>query len=392
VHYPPGQGYDAADHIAYADGLVPGWRLPQEEGEYYTPPGFYFVAGVADWLAGKAGLGDPHRATLALNVLFLLGTMLLVRQIARELWPGRDRLALAAVAFVAFVPVTLKTAAMFHPETLSLFLSTLALWCCVRTFRDWRWAFALGAALGAAQLVRLPALWTVTAVAIALVLGRRWRALAAALAVAAVIPLPWYVHQTREYGSPFFPRPATEQARDESGEPKPIWQRRPLAFYVDPGLPDVITNPWRDNFLNRAVPTTYTEIWGDYFGIWAWTGRPPPPEEARGDLRLQAVIGLLPTLVAVAGWLALLLASLRSPPRLAIALLPGLGILAYLAFTVSYPTPDGDVLKGTYMLTTATGWAFGFAYAIHRLRGNWYTLALALLGLCALLQLPFLVY
>ena len=74
----------------YADGLVPGWHLPHGVGEYYTPPGFYFVAGIADWVADRLGVGEPHRAALALNVLFLLGTLLLVRQIARELWPRRD--------------------------------------------------------------------------------------------------------------------------------------------------------------------------------------------------------------------------------------------------------------------------------------------------------------
>ena len=73
-------------------------------------------------------------------------------------------------------------------------------------------------------------------------------------------------------------------------------------------------------------------------------------------------------------------------------LLPGLGILGYLYFTVSFPTPDGDVLKGTYMLTTVAGWALGFGYALDRLRGNWKTLAIALCVLCALVELPFLVY
>jgi hypothetical protein len=73
-------------------------------------------------------------------------------------------------------------------------------------------------------------------------------------------------------------------------------------------------------------------------------------------------------------------------------LVPLFGILGYLYFTVSYPTPDGDVLKGTYMLTTAAGWALGFAYALDRLRGKLWVAAVALLALGALLQIPFLVY
>jgi hypothetical protein len=325
--------------------------------------------------------------------------MLLVRLLARELWPGRRLIGLAAPAFVAFVPVTVKTAAMFHPETLSLFVSTLALWLCVRTFADWRWAVPLGVALGAVQLVRAWGLWTVAAVVLALLAGRRWRALAIALVLAGAIAAPWYLHQRSEYGGqPTFPQDVTKEGREggtTTGKVKPLLDRRPLSFYLDPGLPDVISKPYRRHFLNLALPTTYTEIWGDYFGVWSWTGtraEDRPSGDTRGELQLQSVLGLLPTLVAFGGLFALLLGSLRSPPRLAIALLPLIGILGYLYFTVSYPTPDGDVLKGTYMLTTVVGWAFGFAYALERLRSNWKTLAIALLVFSAMVELPFLFY
>jgi hypothetical protein len=281
---------------------------------------------------------------------------------------------------------------MFHPEMLSLFLCTLALWACARTFADERYAPALGVALGAAQLVRAFALWTVAATVIALLAGRRLREVAVVLVVAAAVPAAWYIHQWREYGSPIFPRPATEQAREPSGEPKPIWERRPWRFYLDPAVPDVITRPYRPNFLNLALPTTYTETWGDYFGIWTWDGVGSPPGHDRGELQRQSVIGLLPTLLAVVGWLALLRTSFVRPVRLAVTLLPALGILGYLFFTVSYPTPDGDVLKGTYLLTTASAWALGFGYALDRLRGRLFAAVLGLLVLGVLVGLPFLVY
>ena len=35
-----------------------------------------------------------------------------------------------------------------------------------------------------------------------------------------------------------------------------------------------------------------------------------------------------------------------------------------LYFTVSYPTPDGDVIKATYMLTTVPAWALCFGYGL----------------------------
>ncbi|MGH2896323.1 MAG: hypothetical protein ACRDPM_24055, partial [Solirubrobacteraceae bacterium] len=77
LRYPPGNGYDYLDHKAYADGLIPGWNLPHGVGEYYQPPGFYAVAGSFDWVAHRLGVGEPHRAGMALNVLFMLGTVLL---------------------------------------------------------------------------------------------------------------------------------------------------------------------------------------------------------------------------------------------------------------------------------------------------------------------------
>ena len=405
-HYPPGLGYDASAHIAYADGLVPGGRLPHDTGEYYTPPGFYALAGTADWLARELGVNpySSHRAGMALNILWLLGTVLLVARIARELWPGRERIELGAAAFVALLPVTVESEAMFHPESLSLFLSTLALWLGIRTFTNPRYALGLGITLGAAQLVRAFSLWTVGAVLLALVAGRRWRSLAIVVVVAALIPSPWYIHQALTYGGqPTFPQPTTKLGRNAAGAPLPLYERRPLSFYVDLGLPDVLTAPYRVHFVNEALPTVYAGIWGDYFGAWAWQGHREisstgahfesgPPASARTRLVAQSFIGLLPTLLALVGWVLLARASLRRPPQLLVALLPLVGVLGFLYFIVSYPTADGDVIKASYMLTTVAGWALAFGYALDRLRGSTWRLAAALLVLCGLVDLQFLIF
>jgi hypothetical protein len=325
----------------------------------------------------------------------VLGTVLLTWQIARELWPGKDRFALGAAAFVAFLPATVKTEAMFHPEPLSMFLCTLALWLLVRTFSDRRYAFALGAVLGLAQLVRAFTLWTVAAAVIALVAGRLWRELAIVVVLAALIPAPWYVHQRLTYGgAPEFPQPTTQKGRGSNGKPKFLLDRQPLHFYVDPGVPAVLSTPWRPHFVNRALPTTYTDLWGDYWGVWVWKyqGLNTPAPHARTQLRLQSWIGILPTLLAVIGLFGFLRTSLRSPPRLALALLPLLAILGYLYFTVGYPVADGDTIKATFMLTATVGWALGFGYALERLRGRAWPVVAVLLGVCALAELPFLFY
>jgi hypothetical protein len=397
ARYPTGAGYDAPAHMAYADGLVPGLRLPPRNvgpgsppTEYYTPPGFYLLAGAVDWLARQTGYGDPDRAGQVLNALLLVGTVLLVAAIARQLFPGRRRIEVGAAAFVACLPVVVETSAMFHPEPLSLFLSTLALLFCVRTFFDPRYAWALGLTLGAAQLVRAFALWTVAACALALLAGRRLRPLVIVLVLAALVPAPWYIHQRLSYGGqPEFPQPASRLAL-------------PLSFYLDPGIPGLVTAPVRPHQHRLALPTTYDSIWGDYFGIWAWHAGSPrphgagvvtaPSSGARRRLQLQSLLGLVPTLLALLGWAAFARASLRERAGLAIALLPPLALVGYLYFAVVYWTPDGALLKATYMLTAASAWAIGFGYALDRLRGRLWPVTLTVLGLCVLAELPFLFY
>ena len=101
------------------------------------------------------------------------------------------------------------------------------------------------------------------------------------------------------------------------------------------------------------------------------------------------LFGIVPTALALLGWLALLARSLRrlDGAFLLPALLPLAGLAGYLYFTIGWPTRDGDVLKPTYMLTTMPAWALCFGFAVDRLGRK----GLLLVALAALL-LPFAVY
>ena len=402
VASPDDLGYDALAHRAYADLLVHHGHIPgpAESQEFHTPPGFYAVAGAAEAVAGWLGAAHPWQVARGLNVVWFLGSAVLTLLIARELFPRNRLLQLAGLAFVCFVPVTLKLAAMFHPETLSLFASTLALYVAVRMFArrsyGWRTAVILGLALGAAQLVRGFNLWLVPIVLAGFVaaaaggsLAPRRAASSAAVVVAAaaVVAGPWYVRQAIEYSNPLaFNRAAPDEA---------IWARRPGSFYTGLGLPKSITNPTRPQFTNELLPTLYSDIWGDYFGYFAWTttasGTTPVPLDSTGkrELEAQNVLGFVPTLLAIGGVLGLLGESLRrvrrfaSPGLLVIALLPLVGLLGFLLFTVTYPSGDGDVIKAAYVLTTVPGWAIGFGYAVSRL-SRFRAVAVAVAAACAL--------
>jgi hypothetical protein len=375
--YPSGAGYDVRQHQEYADLLIHHGEIPGAgtRSEYYTPPGFYALAGVATLIGEHVHAGDPHKLGQVLNWLVLLATAGVLWLLARELFPGRLWVQLGALAFFCFLPVVLRVGAMFHPEPLSMLLTAVALLLAARLLVQpgyrWQLAVATGVALGLGQLVRAFSLWTFAAVVVALAVARAWRPLVVVVLATVVVASPWYIRQAIRYGDPIFDRPTRNEA---------IWDRRPARFYVGLGLPQVFTDPIRPHFLNEAIPTTYSDVWGDYFDVW------------RGNRERQSFVGLLPTLLAVAGWLLLLARSVRAPPRLAVALLPALGLLGYLYFTVSYPTPDGDVLKASYMLTTAPAWALAFGYGLDRLPRRVRVVVAGVLAASALVALPFLLY
>jgi hypothetical protein len=398
-------GYDFADHFAYAKTLVYTGHLPSaaESGEYYTPPLFYAVFGSVMRFAWHFGSSRPDKVARALNVPLVLGTAVLVLWLARMLWPTRRRLQLFALAFFVFLPVAIKTTSMFHPEIFSLFLSTLAVALAARMIlRDdyrVRNAIGLGATLGAAQLVRAFTLWTFGTVVVVLLLvawthrdrRRVLRATALVVAATAVLTGPWYVRQAIHYSNPVFAA-STEQA--------PLWRRRPVSFYTALGLPKSLSDPVRPNFTNDFLPTVYSDVWGDYFGSWLWGYPTPPPPDVQRQLEDQNLIGLLPTLLAIVGVVGILVGSARrgcwrdDPARLLAGILPVAGVLGFLYFTVGHPTSDGDVIKASYLLTTAPGWALGFGWALDRLTGD--RLVAAGLGLLlvgsAVVDLGFLIF
>jgi hypothetical protein len=401
VTYPSGAGYDAASHQQYADFVANHLRLPRESdtAEYYSPPLYYGIAGGLTRLGRGLGLGEPAKLAQLWNVPMAVGTVALVIALARLLAPRRPWLAAAAAGYVALSPVFTRSFSMFNPEPTDLFVSALCLYLAARILVARRFgagaAVALGAALGAGELVRQFALWTLAVVALAFVAALAWRpadrrpllrSALVALAACVVVAGPWYGYRTVNYPNAIFDRPTVD---------KPLWERRPVRFYVDPGLPDLFSRPYRPHMANLAIPETYTDMWGDWYGAFAWRRSEVTPSPAtRSWLVAQNAIGLVPSFLAVVGWLVLLVRSLRrrEPPWLLVSLLPLAGIAGYLYFTVSYPVPDGDVLKPTYMLSTLGAWALCFGWAADRAASRVPRLVAFGLGALALLDLPFTIY
>ena len=237
-------------------------------------------------LGERLGLDHPERVGQVVNALAAVGTLLLLLALVRLLWPGRDVLHLAAVVFFVVCPVVMKSAAMFHPEPLSMLLSTAALVLAARILvrSDYRLrvALALGVTLGLAQLVRAWTLWTFGVVVLVLVV-------AAVTRHATVAGSSARSRSSPRSRSSFRPRGTrTSSSRYDSalfGQPhpeEPVWSRRPLGFFVGAGLPEVVTRAVSPVVLAAVRspsptprPGVTTSASGDGFPVRAAVGQRP---------------------------------------------------------------------------------------------------------------------
>jgi hypothetical protein len=401
--YPSVGGYDASEYIAYAHDLVTRGTLPEGTGVYHTPPGYPAVAGAAVELGRGLELEDPGHPGQVVNAVAVIGTSVLVLLLARTLWPSRPVVWLAATAFFAFLPAVVKAGAMFHPEPLGMLLTAAALFILARMVRarrySWWLALSLGALLGLGQLVRAWSLWmvavTVLVLGVVALTDRAVRrpvlgALATVVVVAALVPAPWYAHQATRYANPVFNRAQPDTF---------LLARRPLAFYLDGRFPEVVRSPWSGRFNDRFWPVLYAETWGDYFGIWSWgPGRGERTDSTDRTLARQSALGVLPTALALAGVVALLGLALTRPRedvgRLVVALPPVAAVASILFLSVTYPSTDGDTIKGTYALAAAPALAlcFGFAFDVLARRRILGVVLAVVLVASALAELPFLVW
>ena len=401
--YPPIGGFDAREHIAYAHTLFESGGLP-EGGASYTPPGFYVIAGAATEVGELIGFDEPERAAQYVNATLVFATGLLVLGLARLLFPGRPVIRWAALAFFVCCPVVLKTAAMFHPQPLALFLSTLAFAVCVRMIVQRRYGWtewvALALTLAAAQLVRSVSLWTVGVVLVALVAAavaqpehrrRIVRALAVAAAAVVLLPLPWYLHLQSTASNAVFGRGLSVLSFTNP------W---PAAFYFSPCLPDVIAEPHRESLPPRFLPLLYVDAWGDYFGIWSWGApRPELTSDVNRRLAIQSVVGLPLTAVGVAGWFALIGLALarrrEAPALLVVALAPLAALAAVLYYATRGANTDGDIVKTMFLLPAVPFWALSFGFAVETLLRRSRRVALpvlAILSVCGAVCLSFATY
>ncbi|HEX9101112.1 MAG TPA: hypothetical protein VF997_02855, partial [Polyangia bacterium] len=223
-HAPAGDGLQ---YYALSQSLITEHRLafaPEKPLQYSRLPGYpLFLAAIVHqspielhshlWIAAQA------------NAWLDLASALLVLLMVRDRRLGLGA-AWAAFAAVVVCPMLIFMSTYGLSESLATFLTTLTLFCALRS--GWAWAIAGGAAFGLLQLVRIDGFAILPAVALALWFGattgrQRLRRGALFLVTAALVFAPWPIRNYRAFGAPHFEGTAWMR---QDGQPLPLGMMR----------------------------------------------------------------------------------------------------------------------------------------------------------------------
>jgi hypothetical protein len=386
VVHDPMVGYDAPNHVRYAEALAAGhWPKPPEVYEYFSPPLPYVIPAAAMRLCGASSWWAVKCAQL-LNVVLCLVIIRGVRRLAEAMRPGDVWMDVATLLFLATVPAFYRTLALFRGEGFVAAFGVLAaceLVHVVKRDRDHS-PLLLGCYLGLAALSRQWAfgLWGGAALFFALqAIGRRaeWssalRSAAIVLALAISLAAPFYLYLALTYGK--------VTAFNRQGAESLTLANQPETFYFGVDTGALRFDPIRPSAPNRMPTIFYADFWGDYWAYFLVYARDPRdgrylfgpdfehattspsdvvtnrPSIAR-YLGRNLVLDVFPSAFFVVGLLAGILelprvlrttADRRGEVRfLAAAMLAG-SLSLFLWFVIMYPERrEGDTVKASYML------------------------------------------
>ncbi len=311
---PLGEAPDEVSHWAYVQYLVTRHALPKPEGavlgESHQPPLYYLFGALATFCIPQPdfpaltnpdfAFGQPQTPNLLLHTrreqfpysgvplawhiwrLFSVGmgvvTVWATYQTC-QLWPDLTApFALAAAAFVAFLPAFNFLSGMVNNDNLIIMLSALGILQSVRILRGGprpRSLVLLGVLLGLSALTKLSGLvlWLFAGALLAWQAwpARDWRALLRSAAwtflPALIIVLPWMVYNLLQYGDPL------------------AWS---LVMRSTPVRREPIS--WQD--IGVLLAGLWTSFWGRFGGAL----------HLRMADWVYAALGAIPVL-ALAGWL-----------------------------------------------------------------------------------------
>ena len=378
-------GYDAWGHVAYVFYLDLYRAVPwADQGwSYFHPPLHYLIG----WALAQARSGELLMRGLALwGSLASLLTAGLAARLACAGFPERPALSLLAFGAVACLPVQYYMGPMPGNEMTATLLGAAALTSFVQSESaerpSRRQDVLTGLWLGLGLLTKFSGLVTLVALLAALGVGAAQQpAPAAALRRAAVrgvgiaalalaIAAPYYARNLIAFGTPFeLSRGYPLVAEVERGQPPGARSWRDFARIS----PKIFSDP------NPLAPHMYRSVWGSaYVNLWADLYRESDvaraleaEREERRSTRALALLGLLPSGLALAGcWLALrdLARGRRRALWTASLLLSAATLGSFGLF--AWRVPIWSALKASYLLGLSLPFALFLCRAIEELLGG----------------------
>jgi 4-amino-4-deoxy-L-arabinose transferase-like glycosyltransferase len=177
--------------------------------EYHQPP-LYYLLGAAIYKATESLPLSTQVLILRLfSVALGVALLLVAYATAREVFPGDQALALASVAFVAFVPMHTAMTAAINNDTLAELILALLVWLSLRRLRDAdplrRYVLLAGLLLGLGLLTKVT-VYMGAVVLLAAEVGRKpvrsWRPdrFVAIFALSLLLSLWWFARNAVVYG------------------------------------------------------------------------------------------------------------------------------------------------------------------------------------------------
>ena len=279
-------GYDSGAHMAYVEavshGHLPG---PKDSNEFFSAPLSY--VGPAILRARGFSLNTSVRLGRDLQVIYSLVITFVMLRLCLRVTPNHWA-RFVALLMLGMLPAYYRTMGLWRAETMLTMFAVIAadVSLSLASGPQQRHAklkvVALGVLMGLIILTRqwglmlFPAILLPQALAILTILRGRFprsafAQLAAVLAIAFVLGGWFYVSLFVRFGS------AT--AFNRPPQPGPYLLRQPASFYTSFPIRTITRRPIVHELARRLVPQFYSDLWGDYYLIFAVYG-----QDGRGRL------------------------------------------------------------------------------------------------------------
>lgn len=373
--YPTDRGYSFGNQFRYADILTSEWRLPNlsETVIAYNPPFFHLISGLFARLVSfltHQSFRDSIKLWPYLGAFLVSLGLYLWSKIIAKLHPKQNFFKLVWLIWTFSIPVLQKNMPMFTSEPYLLFIMALTFWYFIIVFQPkptFKKTIILSVITSINILSRLTCLiiWPTIAFGIIglslikkITLKKSLKLLTIFFALTTLLT-GWFFYLRKDKDI-VITMPA-ENTLTKHG----------LSFYTDIPFKFMMTHPFRLEVpYVKFIPIYYSTFWGDWWNYYLQPRYNISLEARDNDrfisnpqriksLSLQNQINLLPTLLIIAGFIYLLIKTIKAVPqklnhqwltKAMMSIFTFLLWFSYLYYVTFHLGWKADGIKASYML------------------------------------------